>query len=118
LKIKGLQSTEPWDVTEQRSYSLEEIRELLKGGNHSVFLVVSRYTIKGILFFGTGLTLWDESHAPRMKDGKVVISTYFRRIELGRVGGQGDPEDPIRVEVEIEPSQPCSLAVKQVHAAR
>ncbi|WDH82440.1 hypothetical protein PUW24_06110 [Paenibacillus urinalis] len=118
MVIKGLKSLDTWDVTEERDYSLEEIRELLRGGKHSVFLVVMKYEILGVPCFGSGLTLWDETHAPILRDGRLVVSTYFRRADLGQAGGIGDPEEPIPVDVVIDPNEPILfISVKRVHAA-
>jgi hypothetical protein len=118
MNIKGIKSEGTWDVTEEREYSLDEIRELLKGGKHSAFLVVMKYTINGTPCFGSGFTLWDEMHAPVLRDGKFVVSTYYRRAELGPAGGVGDPLDIIPVEVVIDPNEPILfISINRVHVA-
>ncbi|RRJ54923.1 hypothetical protein EHV15_35725 [Paenibacillus oralis] len=118
MNIKGLKSMDTWDVTEDREYSLDEIRELLKGGKHSIFLGVMNYTINDTPCYGSGLTLWDETHAPILREGKFVVSTYFHRSEIGNVGEQGDPSELVPVEVIIDPNEPILfVSIKRVHVA-
>jgi len=116
MKIKGRKSMDIWDVTEDRNYSLEEIRDLLYGGKHSAFLVVMNYSVNGIPCKGAGLTLWDETHAPFHRDNKLVVTTYFCRRELGLLGWKHDSDKPILVEVIIEPSDPLlSISFRKIH---
>lgn len=118
MLIKGVESLDTWDVTEDRGYSLEEIREILTGGKHSIFLVVLKYRINETPCIGSGLTLWDERHAPFLRDDKLVVSTYFRRAELGYSIEKGNPYDIIPVEVVIEPNEPILfISIRRVHVA-
>ncbi|MNF17483.1 hypothetical protein D3C80_2210140 [compost metagenome] len=47
-----------------------------------------------------------------------MLSTYFRRAELGHAGGVGDPSDLIPVEVVIDPNEPILfISIHRVHVA-
>lgn len=116
MRIKGLKTPSTWDETEERDYTLDEIHELLKGGRHSVFLMVLKYTINGVSYIGSGLTLWDETHAPVLQNDKLVVSTYFRRADLGTAGEEGDPGEPILVDVHIDTKDPILyVSICRVH---
>lgn len=119
MRIKGFRTSSTWDETEEREYTLNEINEILKGRKHSIFLLVLKYTINGFTCLGSGLTLWDETHAPVLRNDKLVVSTYFRRADLGSAAGEGDPEEPILVDVHIDPKDPIlSLSILRVHLAQ
>jgi Pyruvate/2-oxoacid:ferredoxin oxidoreductase delta subunit len=101
----------PNDITEEKQYTLEEIRTKLAKGDCTAFLMVMEYTIEGKPCFGSGLTLWDADHAPFLKDGKLVVKTYFRRQDIRAAAGEGDPSERIQVEVQINPNDPLLFIV-------
>ena len=106
MMIKGRKTMMVSDFTENRDYSLEEIHSLLASRKCTGFLMVMQYQIQGQQCFGSGLTLWGEEHAPFARNGKLVVKTNFRRIDIRNVAGPGDPDELIPVEVEINPNDP------------
>lgn len=108
------------DHSGEKWYSLEEIRAKLEQGDCRAFLMVMQYTINGIPCIGSGLTLWDAEHAPFLRNGKLVVKTCFRRLDIQPNAGDGDPLELVPVEVEIDPCDPLlwiSFHQEETHGA-
>lgn len=83
-------------------FSVQEIGELIRQGGRGM-LSMNEYTIDGVTYTASGLSIGDET-IPVEQDGKIVVPTYFRRYLLAKQPKDADPEELVKVEVVVDPS--------------
>ncbi|MFD1675645.1 hypothetical protein [Alicyclobacillus fodiniaquatilis] len=91
-------------------FSFSQIREWLKS-RHRGMMHMTEYHINGVAYIGFGgtvcLSIGDDFGVPVLKDGNIVVETQFRRNLLGApYRNQGHPNDLVKVEAVINPSDP------------
>ncbi|MNB72093.1 hypothetical protein D3C81_333610 [compost metagenome] len=101
IQIEGRHSvTNSQSDVEYRKFTIEEIQEIIKNGGRGMLHTNGKYFINGITYFGSCLSVGEET-IPYEKEGKIIVPTYFKRFMLSD-GGDGDPEEKVHVEVEVE----------------
>lgn len=95
----------------KKEWTLSDIKELLNE-NHIGMFILSEYQIEGVKYIASGLQ-FDKSSVPYQKNNKIILPTFFKRYQLcNQVNG--DPEDMIKVNVEINPEKIMLTAITKL----
>jgi hypothetical protein len=113
IEIDGRRSiTNSFNDTEYRKFTVEEIAALLAKGGYGM-LSTNMYTIEGAEYIASGLSI-NKDTVPVERDGKIVLTTYFRRFLLSKLpeGIKGDdPNELIQVDVLVDPANDLFVTV-------
>lgn len=90
-------------MREERTFTAEEATALIKQGHRGMLSFIGQYEIEGYNYHATAVSVGNETYILE-RDGKLVIPTYFQKMLLAN-HNEGNQEEPVKVDVIIDPNK-------------
>ncbi len=85
-----------------KQWTVEQIIGVVQDGGYGMISLMY-YEIDGKIYPASGLSLGEDMDI-RVENGNIIVQTYFqRKMIAGRLGEFDDPDEPIFVEVIVDP---------------